>query len=546
MGNRRTAEKNGRKNRGRRNGGKGQRPGKEEFSFSSFLREELLEVYLVIMLAVYPLFMADGYRDLVYRKWGLLLYASALFLAGSAAAAVPAVIRLLREKKRPVFSVTDGFVLLYLVCVLISFAGAADRKGAVMGVPTWYMGLVAQLLFVGIYFAVSRGCVRLGYLRYLTAAVFLILCGMVILQRFGVDVLSLYADLPEEVKLNFVATMGQVTWSSSYISILLIAGIGIYYCSAGGRDKYFMGCCLAAGFATEAVLNCDSGMIAAACAMLLLLWFSLAQRERLMAFLEIVMIAAASFGGTGILERIFKKRMVPIDAVYLYAAQSAVPYVILAAAAVLYLLLRFGVLSMDGEKRKVSIARGIYAGFLVLLALAAALLFVLHGKGYFAGSPTENYFRFTVWWGNSRGFIWRVGAAVFQDFNVFRKLFGCGPDGFTAYAYGLMGDAINEFWSNQTVPNVHNEWFNAVINYGLAGGAAYLGIFVTAAKRFLVFGLRAAGERPELFGMGLAAAGYIAHNLLCYQQMIGTPLIFLLLGLGEAAFRDQTSSRFLK
>ena len=135
------------------------------------------------------------------------------------------------------------------------------------------------------------------------------------------------------------------------------------------------------------------------------------------------------------------------------------------------------------------------------------VLFVLHGKGYFAGSPTENYFRFTIWWGNSRGFIWRTGAAVFMDFGIGRKLFGCGPDGFTPYAYQLMGDAINEFWHNQIVPNVHNEWFNAVINYGLVGGAAYLGIFVSSAWLYLKTALSSMADGENAGGALWLRAG---------------------------------------
>ena len=37
-------------------------------------------------------------------------------------------------------------------------------------------------------------------------------------------------------------------------------------------------------------------------------------------------------------------------------------------------------------------------------------------------------------------------------------------------------------------------------------------------------------KKVVVFGCGLAAAGYIFHNVLCYQQIIGTPFIFILMG----------------
>ena len=223
--------------------------------------------------------------------------------------------------------------------------------------------------------------------------------------------------------------------------------------------------------------------------------------------------------------------------VYLKAAQSWAAYGLLAAAAVFYLLVKKDWIHGDAKRGTVRLLRGIYLLLVCLVIVAVVILFILHGKGYYSGSPTENYFRFTIWWGNSRGFIWRTGAAVFSDFNVWRKLFGCGPDCFTPYAYELMGDAINEFWSNQVVPNVHNEWFNGLINYGIIGGTAYLGIFLSAAYRLMKSALE--GKGAVVFGAGLAAAGYIAHNVLCYQQIIGTPLIFILLGIGVAGIRKE-------
>lgn len=498
------------------------------------------EIYLFLMLAVYPLFMGRGYEELVYKKWALFLYASTTFILVSAVCAVAVFIgksgkfgqQKSDERYGSNWILVDWFVLAYLLGVIISYIGAVDRQTAFWGVDTWYMGLVAQLLFVGIYFGISRGYQEIKYLRVLAAAVGVLVGSIVILQRFGIDVGYFYRGFDEDVKLDFVTTLGQVTWSSSYISILLIAGMGIYYLSERKREKIFWGSCIGIGFATEMLLNSDSGIIAVFAALMVMLWLAVGSRKRLLALVEMGMMALAAAAAVGILERIFGERMIPIDAVYLKVAQSGIIYVLLAAAALFYLMVRKDWIHGDVKRGTIRIIRAVYMLFVCLGIVGAAVLFILHGKGYYSGSPTENYFRFTIWWGNSRGFIWRTGAAVFADFSIWRKLFGCGPDCFTPYSYQLMGDAINEFWHNQIVPNVHNEWFNGVINYGIVGGAAYLGIFLSAAYRLM----KSALEESDAvtFGIGLAAAGYIAHNVLCYQQIIGTPLIFILMGIGAA------------
>ena len=48
----------------------------------------------------------------------------------------------------------DGMVLLYLACVLISFALCGEKVYAVWGYEGWCMGLISQLSFITFYFVV--------------------------------------------------------------------------------------------------------------------------------------------------------------------------------------------------------------------------------------------------------------------------------------------------------------------------------------------------------------------------------------------------------
>ncbi len=517
----------------------------EKANIFETVRTQGVEIYLFLMLCVYPLFMGKGYGELIYRKWALFLYATMAFVAvsavtGCAAAAVGR--RTLHGQGKggrfwERWILTDWFVLGYMVCALISYVGAVEHEAGFWGVETWYLGLASQLLFGGIYFGVSRGYAELKYLEYLAAAVLMAVNGIIVLQRFGVDVANLYAGYGSEVKQLFVTTQGQVTWTSSYTSIVLVAGMGMYYLSQEKREKLFLGICIGFGFGAGMLINCDSGMLAVAAALMVMAWQAIGHKDRLLALAEIVMAALAAVAIVGILERCLEERMVPIDAVYLKVAQSWLVYALLAAVAVFYLFVKKGSVPWAEKGRMVRALKGIYVALVCLGIAGMAALFILHGKGYFAGGPTGTYFRFDKEWGKGRGFIWRVGAAVFADYNIWRKLFGCGPDNFMAYSYGLMGEEMRNFWPALTITNVHNEWFNGVLNYGIVGGAAYLGIFVTAAYRLL----RSALEKEEavMFGAGLAVVGYMAHNLLCYQQIIGTPLIFLLMGIGVAKVRKK-------
>lgn len=45
----------------------------EQKTFSGQARAWIANIYLLLMLGVYPLLQVDGYMDLVYKKWAMLL-----------------------------------------------------------------------------------------------------------------------------------------------------------------------------------------------------------------------------------------------------------------------------------------------------------------------------------------------------------------------------------------------------------------------------------------------------------------------------------------
>lgn len=47
---------------------------------SERIKSWTVNIYLLIMLVLYPLFLVNGYMDLVYKKWALFLYATAAAL----------------------------------------------------------------------------------------------------------------------------------------------------------------------------------------------------------------------------------------------------------------------------------------------------------------------------------------------------------------------------------------------------------------------------------------------------------------------------------
>lgn len=53
-------------------------------------------------------------------------------------------------------SVTDKAMFFYAVAVMLSYICTEWKEQAVWGAEGWFMGLISQLMFVAVYFVVSR------------------------------------------------------------------------------------------------------------------------------------------------------------------------------------------------------------------------------------------------------------------------------------------------------------------------------------------------------------------------------------------------------
>ena len=81
--------------------------------------------------------------------------------------------------------------------------------------------------------------------------------------------------------------------------------------------------------------------------------------------------------------------------------------------------------------------------------------------------------------------------------------------------------------------NAHNEWITVLVNTGMLGLFCYAGTFLTA---FIRFAGRASKE-PLLYVCAVAVLTYTAHNMVSFQQVLHTPYLFIVLGIGEGLLR---------
>lgn len=503
--------------------------------------------FVFLLMGIYPLYYENKYFNMGDAKWHFFKTVSYIFVVVIAILFIFYISALACAKKfkeyvenvKNSLVTTDYFVLAYLFFCIVSTILAPDKKVVIFGYEGWYMGLAAQFGFVMLYLLVSRFWKwdSLAVLFYMSVSTLVFFFG--IIMRFRIDPMEMYIGLQEMHIRNFISTLGQTSWYSSYMTIIYPISMLAYWLCKETWQRITFGIFTAIGFMTAVTQNSDSAYLALVGIMFVLFWVSMEDNIRFLRFLEIIMMALGSFVFMGVCQLSFPERRVYLDKLSTFMSQDILIKYLLAASILLYVC--FYMLNKNGllNVRKFAVIRYV---FLVIL-----LLGVMGGIAYIYANTTgmlpenlrtdNNYLLFDDTWGNNRGLSWRSAVGTFMQCDWMRKLFGAGPDSFASLVYQYYGEPLRAMWGeNTTLTCCHNEWLNAIINMGVFGGIAYFGIFIAAFFRYMKMGK----TYPEVYAIAMSVIAYILHNVFCYQQIICTPIIFILMGVAEAIIRRGT------
>lgn len=522
---------------------------------TGYIMRVLVSGYVLALFIALPLFYRNRYYDMGEFKF--LLYEKLTWILMIAAAAVGVLhfvffcvreyqsgdlgeyFRMLPEN----LSVVDWFAGGYAVTVLLCYCLSAYRTSALNGYEGWSMGLLSQLSFVLLYFLVSRFWNRkwlqdfLWVLCVVSALVFL----LAVLHRFRIDPLALYEDMTEYNRQQFLSTIGQATWYSSFLCTVFPVGMLLFWYCNQRWQRICLGVYCFLGYASLVTQNSDSAFMALAAMWTVLLFMSFDSNHAFKRFLEVVILGIASMRLVGLLQVVFAERMIVLDTVSLFWSQDGSLWGLLIALIVVYILLIWA-----EQKRGFEIASLGWLRLAVIILLLAGLLAILflmvaatqgrlpEALRFFYDVP---YLIFDRGWGNQRGFTWSLSARMFAEYPLREKIIGIGPDCYAAHIYAYYAEEVRQTFGSSVLANAHNEWLNILINEGILGLIAYLGFFLSAAVAFL----KDRSRHILLPAVAVCIFSYIFHNLFCYQQVMCTPFIFILIGMGMCYRREEQS-----
>lgn len=518
---------------------------------SGQIMEYVLTAVLFLLCSVVPLYTRDGYYQIGDAKFqvykyimlgGFIILFAVLIMYAVFAAKDPVVHTALQDRKNKglsgILSVTDWFVIAYMAAVVLSVFSGGFYREALWGYDGWYMGLMSQISFVLLYFFVSR------FGRY-WKAVLCVLCSVSvivfiygILNRLLIDPLGYYEGLSDWYKSQFLSTLGQASWYASFLVVVLPVGIAVFLYTTKRYLFWISGAFVFTGFCTLVTQNSDSAYFAMAGFILVFFWLATEEKER---FIRFLWILTMFFGAGKVMYLLLQKHPNTIyyyDFVTNFVLNEKAGWFILGALLVVCILLTVLRDKWNYPVRVMKVLRVIVFVLFGVALLASVCLIVLKAKGMLPESLSEKlsmitYMNWEGRWGNGRGATWTFTVEMFAEESFLHKLFGVGPDCYNAYASGLYQEKLTEMWGDSALTNAHNEWMNMVINCGLVGAACYIGIFVFGAKRFL----KERGQDFMLITFSACIVSYMAYNFFCYQQVLCTPFIFMMIGMGEYIVR---------
>lgn len=437
-------------------------------------------------------------------------------------------------------STTDFCVFAYLLFSAVSVISGGFYEDALWGSFGWNMGWMSQLSFVLIYLSVSRfGRNYRGILLAFCGSAFMVFL-IAVLHRMLIDPIGFYEGLNGSQMAQFLSTMGQATWYASYLVVALPVGVAIFLFAEKSLWRALGGVYTVVGFASLVTQNSDSAYFALAGFMLVFLLVCTKKRETLNRFVEVCTLFFAVGKVMHFLMQIHPNPDLEYDFVTNLILNGKITWILL------WFCLLFCFFLYVRRNRPYQAVRMRWVGRAAVFAAAAVLiimvtLIVLQSRGVLSGGLGEtlsavSYFNWNDAWGNGRGRIWSFAVKMFAGESIRHKLFGVGPDCFSSYVAAAHGEEAYLLWGDKTLTNAHNEWLTTLVNTGIFGAVFYIGIFVTAVRRYL----RAWQQDYLLAAAAASAVSYMAYNFFCYQQVCCTPFVFLLLGVGEYVLRERS------
>lgn len=486
-------------------------------------------VYLVLLMFGLPLIVTDGYYNITETKTVYFYIISLAFIGSVAFFAFKG--RKNRKQTdglsplaRAELSLSDKAMLIFGGAMLFSTV-ISPYPQAWTGVTSRYQGFITLLIYIAVYFIISRNFTAAQSFLLFSMLAFSFVCLTGVLNCFDIDILGFYGEIAQKYKTSYISTIGNINFYSSYLCLLMPLVVCGFCLSTGKISRIVYSTALVCGAFGMMVTASESFAVGFSAALMIMPLFFYSRLHRLKRYLIAIIIIVCSSQVYMLIYRLYGKGNVAISKILNIFVNPIV------AAGVVVLCLAFYLVASKAPE-KIRIVKKIYPLCLCVFVIAIAVMFILAntvGIDHFNG-----IFKITSEWGTYRGKIWRYCAKTYlYDYSIVRKLFGTGPETLSKIT------AAAKLFERKSLDQAHNEYLQYLMTTGAVGLSAYLGIIGTTIYNVIK------KLKDSTFAVALLTGlvAYWMQAAVNIAQPFTTPIVYIYIACIAGMARNADKSR---
>lgn len=557
---------------------------------------KIVNIYTLLLMVVFPLFMTDSYYNIQQSKLYFYLYSTILATvlvvlcmlygkvtgkwedgtvvaanAGKAAgkAAANAAGKHEEAAKAPLWRrfcaamrPGDWFALLFAGAVVLSTVCSEWKYEAFWGNMGRNQGCFILLWYVVTYFLISRFYkVRKWHIDLFVAAG-LVVCVWGVLDCYWKSPLGwqILHEHGNEKAFDFSSTFGNVNVLTAAEGMYLMAASAMFI---GERKPvrsvfYYVAACAAF---MGLVCGCsDNALISVAAAICFLPFFSFGSMEGIVRYAALLpgYLAGMLFAGwIGHMEgqrvvirwkwgELLVWSMEKPDSVRLAFIAALLLFGVLAVVYMVYRRKSAGAAAADNvnggtQWKAAKPLRTLWALLGVLAACALIWVFydANHGGHPELYAPYRKILILNDAWGTHRGYNWSLAMKYFRDFPLIKKLVGSGPETYGIFTHVYDHYAMIEMFQ-ETYDSPHNEWLQYLFTTGILGFVGYYGMVKCALWNGFGIGKKKNTDEKWLCGAAMCYA-LMAYSLQSFVNIsipVIVPMVIMVIGVCASIDRE--------
>jgi len=510
--------------------------------FKGNAKEIFANLYIYIMLCVFPLYFLDLYSEesgFLFRLGSYLDAAAVKFYFYFWVTVIFALIifmlslvnkSLLSDFKRVKINFVDiAFTAFILINVISAFISPYNFDIVFWGKDSRFNALALKILFFLTYIIITRySTFKKNYIKWFLLIGTLV-SGFGMADYFKMNVLSL-KDYLEPWYINvFYSTIGNINLYSVFAGIYLTVAFILFCKNENLKKSIVLYIFTIIGYLSIVIARSDGAYIFIGS---MFLFAPLYLFDKSKSVMRYFISLATFFISTKIIEIInivFKDNVIGInDGLFHFLISRGLLNPLLIASilflAICIFMQKFS--SFDFSKYsktfRISLFVMICVAGIVLVALFYQCNFKLGRndvKPFYAP-----YLTLTDDWGSGRGYILRRAIPLFSSFPTLNKLFGIGTGGFIHIFNIYFGDETTELY-NVYFDNPHNEYINVLIATGILGLVSFITFMVGTLIRLI----KQSKDNVINFAILFAFLGYTLNSLINLDIPTVSPIAYVLL-----------------